>query len=303
MTRAIASLAELGFVARTRASCRRPAGAGVGLTRRRRLDPGRAAGQPGVAQAAAGPTRRRRPQDAAGGRRSDLGDRRRKRVSAQVIDVGDPADPRLDDFRDLNSVDRRPDLPSGKGLVIAEGVLVVQRMLASRFIPRALLGTDRRLGELAADLRPDRRAVLPGERRGDGGRGGVSPQPWCAGGGGPPTGADRRAKCSTAPARSQYSRASTTTRTSARSSATPPASEWTRSYSAAGAPTRCIGVRCGCRWAMRCWCRMRGRPAVAERAEGVAGLWFSTAGHDTRPGGEHVGRRDGGLSRRSGWRF
>lgn len=71
---------------------------------------------------------------------------------AHVFDIEDSADPRLDDFRDLNSVDRRPDLPSGKGLVIAEGVLVVQRMLASRFRPRALLGTDRRLGELAADL-------------------------------------------------------------------------------------------------------------------------------------------------------
>jgi tRNA G18 (ribose-2'-O)-methylase SpoU len=69
-----------------------------------------------------------------------------------VVDIDDPADPRLDDFRDLNSVDRRPDLPSGKGLVIAEGVLVVQRMLASRFRPRAMLGTDRRLRELAADL-------------------------------------------------------------------------------------------------------------------------------------------------------
>ena len=69
-----------------------------------------------------------------------------------VVDVTAPADPRLDDFRDLNSVDRRPDLPSGKGLVIAEGVLVVQRMLASRFTPRALLGTDRRLAELGADL-------------------------------------------------------------------------------------------------------------------------------------------------------
>lgn len=69
-----------------------------------------------------------------------------------VIDIDDPADPRIDDFRDLNSVDRRPDLPTGKGLVIAEGVLVVQRMLASRFVPRALLGTDRRLGELATDL-------------------------------------------------------------------------------------------------------------------------------------------------------
>ena len=36
--------------------------------------------------------------------------------------------------------------------MIAEGVLVVQRMLASRFAPRALLGTDRRLAELSADL-------------------------------------------------------------------------------------------------------------------------------------------------------
>ena len=71
---------------------------------------------------------------------------------APVIDITDPDDPRVGDFRDLNSVDRRPDLPSGKGLVIAEGVLVVQRMLASRFGPHAFLGTDRRLGELAHDL-------------------------------------------------------------------------------------------------------------------------------------------------------
>jgi len=69
-----------------------------------------------------------------------------------VEDVDDPDDPRLDDFRDLNSIDRRPDLPSGKGLVIAEGVLVVRRMLASRFTPHALLGTDRRLVELKHDL-------------------------------------------------------------------------------------------------------------------------------------------------------
>jgi tRNA G18 (ribose-2'-O)-methylase SpoU len=69
-----------------------------------------------------------------------------------VQDVTDPDDSRLDDFRDLNSVDRRPDLPTGKGLVIAEGVLVVQRMLASRFTPHALLGTDRRLAELEDDL-------------------------------------------------------------------------------------------------------------------------------------------------------
>lgn len=69
-----------------------------------------------------------------------------------VCDIADPDDPRLDNFRDLNSIDRRPDLPTGKGLVIAEGVLVVQRMLASRFTPLAFLGTDRRLVELKADL-------------------------------------------------------------------------------------------------------------------------------------------------------
>ncbi|GAA1481317.1 RNA methyltransferase [Gordonia sinesedis] len=71
-----------------------------------------------------------------------------------VVDVIDPDDPRVDDFRDLNSVDRRPDLPAlpggrrGKGLVIAEGVLVAQRMVASRFTPHAFLGVDKRLGEL-----------------------------------------------------------------------------------------------------------------------------------------------------------
>ncbi len=72
--------------------------------------------------------------------------------AVNVLDIHDPDDPRLDDFRDLNSIDRRPDLPTGKGLVIAEGVLVVQRMLASRFTPHALLGTDRRLDELIDDL-------------------------------------------------------------------------------------------------------------------------------------------------------
>ncbi|WP_072805300.1 TrmH family RNA methyltransferase [Rhodococcoides yunnanense] len=69
-----------------------------------------------------------------------------------VIDIDDPADPRLDDFRDLNSSDRRPDLPEGKGLVIAEGVLVAERLLSSRFIPISLLGVDRRLTELGARL-------------------------------------------------------------------------------------------------------------------------------------------------------
>ncbi|MBJ7288024.1 MAG: RNA methyltransferase [Williamsia sp.] len=80
-------------------------------------------------------------------------------LAVDVIDITDPDDPRVDDFRDLTSVDRRPDLPvlpggsPGKGLVISEGVLVVARMIASRFAPYAFIGVEKRLRELDADLR------------------------------------------------------------------------------------------------------------------------------------------------------
>ena len=69
-----------------------------------------------------------------------------------IIEVEDAADPRVEDFRDLNSSDRRPDLPEGRGLVIAEGILVVQRLLASPFPLRGLLGTERRMAALTEDL-------------------------------------------------------------------------------------------------------------------------------------------------------
>ncbi|MDU0293287.1 RNA methyltransferase [Saccharothrix longispora] len=70
-----------------------------------------------------------------------------------MIEIDDPADPRLDDFRDLSTADRRPDRPGGRGLVIAEGVVVVERLLASPYPVRALLGVRRRveaLGDLPA---------------------------------------------------------------------------------------------------------------------------------------------------------
>nr|WP_212763176.1 RNA methyltransferase [Gordonia araii] len=90
-------------------------------------------------------------------------------MPVRIVDIDDPDDDRVDDFRDLNSVDRRPDLPVlpggrvGKGLVIAEGVLVVQRMVvASRFAPHAFLGVDRRLGEMSSTLPPtDDSAAVP----------------------------------------------------------------------------------------------------------------------------------------------
>lgn len=43
-------------------------------------------------------------------------------------------------------------MPGGLGLVIAEGVIVVQRMIDSRFAVKALLGVERRLDELGGDL-------------------------------------------------------------------------------------------------------------------------------------------------------
>ncbi len=68
--------------------------------------------------------------------------------------VRDAADPRLDDFRDLTAADRRPDRPGGRGLVIAEGVPVVQRLLGSPYRVRAVLGVAARVDALRADLDP-----------------------------------------------------------------------------------------------------------------------------------------------------
>lgn len=59
--------------------------------------------------------------------------------------IFDPADPRLDDVRDLNHSDSRPDLPGGKGLVVAEGPLVVGRLLESRYPVRAIVGFKNKL--------------------------------------------------------------------------------------------------------------------------------------------------------------
>jgi hypothetical protein len=46
----------------------------------------------------------------------------------RVIEIHDPADPRLADFRDLMDADVRADR---RGVVIAEGVNVVQRLAGS----------------------------------------------------------------------------------------------------------------------------------------------------------------------------
>ena len=71
---------------------------------------------------------------------------------AQLVPVSDSDDPRVDDFRDLSRADRRPDRPGGRGLVIAEGVVVVERLLDSPYPVRALMGVRGRLDSLAGAL-------------------------------------------------------------------------------------------------------------------------------------------------------
>ena len=53
----------------------------------------------------------------------------------QRCQIDEPLDSRLDDVRDLNSSDK-----SGRGLVIAEGHLVVSRLVESRFPVRCIVG-------------------------------------------------------------------------------------------------------------------------------------------------------------------
>ncbi|MGH3755189.1 MAG: TrmH family RNA methyltransferase [Pseudonocardiaceae bacterium] len=70
----------------------------------------------------------------------------------EIIEVHDVDDPRLADFRDLTVADRRPDRPGGRGLVIAEGVVVVRRLLDSPYPPRAMFGVPSMIAQLAADV-------------------------------------------------------------------------------------------------------------------------------------------------------
>jgi tRNA G18 (ribose-2'-O)-methylase SpoU len=79
---------------------------------------------------------------------------RHNRGVASFAEVTDPDDPRLADFQDLTSADRRPDRPGGRGLVIAEGVPVVRRLLGSPYPVRAVLGVPARVTALRTGLDP-----------------------------------------------------------------------------------------------------------------------------------------------------
>lgn len=69
-----------------------------------------------------------------------------------IAHITDPFDPRVGDFKDLKHSDNRPDLPGGKGLVIAEGPLVISRLLESRFPVRSIIGFPGKLQKFIEQL-------------------------------------------------------------------------------------------------------------------------------------------------------
>ena len=64
------------------------------------------------------------------------------------VPITDPDDPRVADFRDLRAGDRRPGTERGTGPVIVEGVPAVERLLASPYRVRAVLGVPGRVAAL-----------------------------------------------------------------------------------------------------------------------------------------------------------
>jgi tRNA G18 (ribose-2'-O)-methylase SpoU len=97
--------------------------------------------------------RRRRP--AVADETFDLS-RRSERARMPVIVVDDADDPRLADYRFLRDAElrRRVEAPegSGEGIFVAEGALVLRRLLVSDYRVRSVLVTPPQLERLAADL-------------------------------------------------------------------------------------------------------------------------------------------------------
>ncbi|GAW48337.1 MULTISPECIES: TrmH family RNA methyltransferase [unclassified Nocardioides] len=68
---------------------------------------------------------------------------------ATLVEISDPADPRLADYRDLRDVELRKALEAEHGLFLAEGAKVVRRAVEAGFSPRSFLMAPRWLDGLA----------------------------------------------------------------------------------------------------------------------------------------------------------
>ena len=77
-------------------------------------------------------------------------------IAVDPIPIDDATDPRVADYVGLKDAElrRRREEPAGDapGLFIAEGVLVLRRLLRSSYRVRSVLLTPQRYGALAADL-------------------------------------------------------------------------------------------------------------------------------------------------------
>ena len=71
---------------------------------------------------------------------------------ATLLEISDPADPRLADYRDLRDVELRKHLEAEHGLFLAEGEKVVRRAVAAGFTPRSFLMAPRWLDGLDSVL-------------------------------------------------------------------------------------------------------------------------------------------------------
>ena len=85
----------------------------------------------------------------------------------QIIEIDDPADPRLADYRDLTDVALRRILEPAGGLYIAESAKVIARALAAGHQPRSVLVQSRWLREVEEVLGPVEVDVLSLEDLGD----------------------------------------------------------------------------------------------------------------------------------------
>ncbi len=66
-----------------------------------------------------------------------------------LVEITDPGDPRLADYRDLRDVQMRQSLEASHGLFLAEGEKVVRRAVAAGYRPRSFLMAPRWLDGLA----------------------------------------------------------------------------------------------------------------------------------------------------------
>ncbi len=71
---------------------------------------------------------------------------------ATLVEIDDPADPRLADYRDLRDVELRKHVEAEHGLFLAEGEKVVRRAVEGGFVPRSFLMAPRWLDGLSSVL-------------------------------------------------------------------------------------------------------------------------------------------------------